>query len=96
MPDVHLHFTTGDDTIDRVMRGYIAAFEAAFPGRVRAFTIAGGYAEGTATTPAHASYPGPPPPSAASSSPATPTCSTPSIRSPLFRSSSSVTKPARP
>src|SRR5688572_8235843 len=31
------------------MRGYIAAFEAAFPDRLRCFTLAGGYAEGTAT-----------------------------------------------
>src|SRR5687768_12025674 len=31
------------------MRGYIAAFEAAFPGRLHCFVIAGGFAEGTAT-----------------------------------------------
>src|SRR5688500_12360406 len=49
MADIQLHFNTGDEMIDRVMRGYIAAFEAAFSGRLRCFTIAGGYAEGTAT-----------------------------------------------
>src|SRR5687768_3418580 len=49
MPEIQLHFSTGDETIDRVMRGYIAAFEAAFPGRLHCFVIAGGYAEGTAT-----------------------------------------------
>lgn len=46
---IQLHYSTGDDVIDRVMRGYIGAFEAAFPGRLRCFAVAGGYAEGTAT-----------------------------------------------
>lgn len=49
VPDVELHFSTNDATIDRVMRGYVAAFEAAFPGRLRCFVVAGGHAEGTAT-----------------------------------------------
>jgi len=47
--DVRLHYSTHDETIDRVLRGYVAAFQAAFPGRLRCFIMAGGYAEGTAT-----------------------------------------------
>ena len=49
MAEIELLFSTGDPVVDRVMRGWIAAFEAAFPWRVRCFTVAGGYAEGTAT-----------------------------------------------
>jgi hypothetical protein len=37
----------GDGAIDRVLSGFVGAFEAAFPGRVRAYTIAGSYAEGS-------------------------------------------------
>ena len=46
---IELLFSTGDPVVDRVLRGWIAVCEAAFPGRLRCFTLAGGYAEGTAT-----------------------------------------------
>lgn len=49
MAEIELLFSTGDEVADRIMRGYVAAFEAAFPGRLRCFVVAGGYAEGTAT-----------------------------------------------
>ena len=46
---VELRLSTGDAVVDRVLRGYVAAFVAAFPGRLRCFVVAGSYAEGTAT-----------------------------------------------
>ena len=46
---IQLLFSTGDPVVDRAPRGGIAVFEAAFPGRLRCFTLAGGDAEGTAT-----------------------------------------------
>jgi hypothetical protein len=49
MSELELRFSTGDAAIDRVLRGSLTAFAAAFPGRLRCFVVAGGYAEGTAT-----------------------------------------------
>jgi hypothetical protein len=46
---IELRFSTGDAVVDRVLRGFVAACEAASPGRIRCFLLAGGYAEGTAT-----------------------------------------------
>jgi predicted nucleotidyltransferase len=39
---------TGDERVDEILRGTIALFEAAAPGRVAGYYLAGSYAEGTA------------------------------------------------
>src|SRR5690348_16536848 len=49
LSEIELQYSTGDVAIDRVLCGFIGACEAAFPGRIRCFVVAGGYAEGTAT-----------------------------------------------
>ena len=42
-----LHCSTGSPAGDEVARSVIAAFEAAFPGRVRGYYLEGSYADGT-------------------------------------------------
>ena len=37
----------GDPEIDRVLRGFVGACDAAFPGRVRAYYLTGSWADGT-------------------------------------------------
>jgi hypothetical protein len=46
---IELHFSTGDAVVERVLRGFIAVCEAAFPDHLRCFVLAGSCAEGTAT-----------------------------------------------
>jgi len=45
---VDLLLTTGDATIDRILRGIVTLFEASLPGRVRGYYLLGSYADGTA------------------------------------------------
>jgi len=40
--------TTGHQRIDDIIRGLIGIFEAAFPDRIRAYYLAGSYADGSA------------------------------------------------
>jgi predicted nucleotidyltransferase len=49
MSEIALRATTGDERVDAVLRGLVAAFAATLPGRVRACYLVGSYADGTAT-----------------------------------------------
>lgn len=48
MARIELQYATGDRRIDQVLRGVVGVFEAAFPGRVRAYYLLGSYANGSA------------------------------------------------
>jgi hypothetical protein len=48
MDAISLRGTSSDATVDAIVRGVIGAFEAAFPGRVRGYYLAGSYREGDA------------------------------------------------
>lgn len=45
---VDLLLTTGDATIDRILRGIVTLFEASLPRRMRGYYLLGSYADGTA------------------------------------------------
>lgn len=47
--DITLRLTTGDSEVDALLRSVVGAFEAAFPGQVRGYYLAGSYAKGTST-----------------------------------------------
>ena len=42
-----LRNATGDEKVDEILRGCIGLFEAAVPGRVAGYYLAGSYADGT-------------------------------------------------
>lgn len=48
-PTVTLAVSTGDPRADETLRGFIAACERAFPGRVRCYPLIGSYVDGSAT-----------------------------------------------
>lgn len=48
MAEITLLTSTGNQQIDDILRGVIGVFEAAFPGRTRAYYLVGSYADGTA------------------------------------------------
>lgn len=48
MDSVELLATTGTETIDDIVRGLVAVFEAGFRGRVRGYYLLGSYADGAA------------------------------------------------
>lgn len=48
MGSTSLLTSSGDETIDRILRGLITAFEASFPDRVRGYYLLGSYADGVA------------------------------------------------
>ena len=48
MAEITLLTSTGNRQVDDILRGVIGVFEAAFPGRTRAYYLVGSYADGTA------------------------------------------------
>jgi predicted nucleotidyltransferase len=48
MDQIALLSSTHDEGADRLLRQIVAAYEAAFPGRVRGYYVLGSYAQGTA------------------------------------------------
>jgi hypothetical protein len=48
MTDIDLLFSTGEASVDAVLRGVIGVFEQVFPERVRGYYLTGSYADGSA------------------------------------------------
>ena len=48
MSEIELLARTGNQQVDRILRGTIGLFETMFPGRIRGYYIIGSYADGTA------------------------------------------------
>ncbi|HEX2184718.1 MAG TPA: nucleotidyltransferase domain-containing protein [Chloroflexota bacterium] len=48
MDKLELRWSTGDQQVDAILRGVVGVFEAAYPGRVRAYYLTGSFADGTA------------------------------------------------
>ncbi len=47
MHDLSLLHSSGNAEVDRILRGLIGIFETAFPGRIRAYYLAGSRADGS-------------------------------------------------
>lgn len=48
MDTITLLSSTGDPSVDRLLRGVIGRFEAAFPARIRCHYLKGSYTDGSA------------------------------------------------